>query len=308
MDYSQCSLYGLREIAELEALLKTDLHNYSYSGNLWHQYHIELVDGRRIIESPNESLKFIQRQILSFLNELDYPQYLFSVKGRSFVDGVAIHIPTADHLIKIDIYKFFFSTGREKVFRFWKDKMNSSKTVANVLTNLTTLDLRRCTICEVVRFLDDNSLCKSHLGFGLPSSIALSYLCNIDMFEELERYSEENNFNLSVYVDDVILSRNSNIKRSDFDSVRKIVMDHGYKINKKSKYRNGNVPIVVTGLYLSKKGLGVPNEKQKEYSYLKTILANECVSSNDELRCKGLKEYISSIKRKNEEVNNRLHK
>ena len=248
MDFRACRLYGLNTVSELEELLETGLSPFTRSENLWRQYHIEQIDDSHIIESPNEKLKKSQRNLLSLLNELDFPVYLYSVRGRSFVDGTASHIGTANHIIKMDIHRFFLSTGREKVYRFWKDDMAVSKSVAAILTNLTTVDLRQCSLTNVVEALKQNNLCISHLGFGLPTSVVLSFLCNIDMFNKLEKFALTEEMVLSVFVDDIILSSHRNVTRQDYDLVRKIIMNHGYKINRKSKYQNGDKPIVVTGL------------------------------------------------------------
>lgn len=295
MDLKKSRLFGLSSLSELEELLGIGLSQFYRSENLWRQYHIQLVEGVRIIEAPNNKLKQVQRLILSLLYELDYPDYLYSVRGRSFVDGTASHIRTANHIIKMDIHKFFLSTGREKVYRFWKETMQSSLDVAVVLTNLTTVDLRFCSITEVTEFLKKNRLCMSHLGFGVPTSIVLSFLCNLDMFTELEQIALKNEMTLSVFVDDIVLSGEKNINRTDFDSVRTAIMGHGYKINRKSKYQNSNQPIVVTGLYLSRKGLGVPNNKQKEFIELTNCMSVDSENNSNEKRSQGLRNYISSI-------------
>lgn len=288
----------MSSLSELSELLGSDISQFVRSEYLWRQYHIEF-DGTHIIEGPSNTVKQIQRTILSFLYELDYPDYVYSVRGRSFVDGTASHINTANHVIKMDIYKFFLSTGREKVYRFWKDTMNTSATVAAVLTNLTTVDLRKCSLSDVTEFLRQNRLCISHLGFGLPTSIVLSFLCNMDMFEELEEYALNNRMILSVFVDDIILSAEKNVTRADFDLVKRIIMDHGYKINKKSKYRNGDEPIAVTGLFLSRKGMGVPNRKQKEYVEFAKYLSFEPDDNEMNMKYQGLKGYISSVRKVN---------
>ena len=295
MDFKKSRLFGLNSLSDLETLLGSDLSKFSRSENLWRQYQIQLVDDTRIIEAPNNRLKEIQRSILSFLYELEYPDYLYSVRGRSFVEGTASHIRTADHIIKMDIHKFFLSTGREKVYRFWKEMMRTSSLVAAVLTNLTTVDLRNCSLTNVTEFLENNRLCMSHLGFGLPTSIVLSFVCNLNMFTELEQFALRNSMTLSVFVDDIVLSGEKNITRGDFDSVRKVIMDHGYKINKKSKYQNGDKPIVVTGLYLSRKGLGVPNNKQKEFIELANNASVDAECNPDGKRSQGLGSYISSV-------------
>ena len=76
-------------------------------------------------------------------------------------------------------------------------------------------------------------------------------------------------------------------------------MDHGYKINKKSKYQNGDKPIVVTGLYLSRKGLGVPNNRQKEFLELVKNASVNAECNLDGKRSQGLGSYISSVMKVN---------
>ena len=45
------------------------------------------------------------------------------------------------YLFKIDISKFFPNIGRNKVYNFYLKKLNTSPDVANILTNLSTINL-----------------------------------------------------------------------------------------------------------------------------------------------------------------------
>ena len=52
---------------------------------------------------------------------------------------------------------------------------------------------------------------KNHLPSGTPTSQILSYLANLDMFDEIMNYCKEHNLLCSIYVDDITLSTNRKI-------------------------------------------------------------------------------------------------
>ena len=52
---------------------------------------------------------------------------------------------------------------------------------------------------------------KNYLPSGTPTSQILSYLANLDMFDEIINYYKEHNLLCSIYVDDITLSTNRKI-------------------------------------------------------------------------------------------------
>ena len=292
MDFENCRLYGIETIEELSILLESDLSEFQSSINLWRQYNIRLYNSR-VIESPSMRIKEIQKRILALLYKIPFPDYVYSVPGKSAKDAASLHKETSLHLIVTDISKFFMSTGREKVYRFWLQEMKMSLAVANVMANLTTMDLRKCPIGNVTQFISDNSLCVCHLGTGFPSSNLLAFLCNHTMYEELFSYCETHSLKMSVFVDDIIISSQRAVSRKEFDELKKIINEHGYKVNiKKTRIYNNVNPKMVLGLLLYNGKVVVPNKKHLEAFEKKKQLEKE--SSDEKLRNSylGLVNYI----------------
>lgn len=82
--------------------------------------------------------------------------------------------------------------------------MNCSSDVAEILTNLTTIDLGKAKMHnrdDVLLFLESKNVsCHNHLIFGAPTGQIMSYLVNCRMFDEMQALADNNHAVMTVYV------------------------------------------------------------------------------------------------------------
>ena len=263
MNFNQCPLYSLKSKKTLMVLLEIKNKNFLKQDYIVKQVfpRIDNLPKGRLIEAPSRELKRIQTKIKNFLNCLEFPQIVFSgVKKRSYVDNAKMHLGTGTRrLYKIDLTAFFPTISRNTVYDFFTKDLNCSPDVASILTNLTTIDLKKCTgtdLQPIYEFLDKKGVaCYNHLISGSPCSQVLSYLVNRPMFNELEDYAKSNNATMTIYVDDVTFSSESRLSSVFKEKVISITEKYGYKISeKKVKYYTKSYPKLITGVIIGKDG------------------------------------------------------
>ena len=191
MKYSDCPLYGLQSKKMLKRLLHIEDSKFTkqdYIASLVSPY-IDKTGKPRLIEPPHKDLKTIQKRLKNLLGTIVVPNNIFSgIKGRSYADNAKMHAGShSRNLFKIDLTAFFPSISRETVYNFFYHDMTCSSDVAEILTNLTTIDLEKARIhdCnEVLLFLESKKVsCHNHLISGAPTSQIMSYLVNHHMFD-----------------------------------------------------------------------------------------------------------------------------
>lgn len=283
MKYTDCPLYGIQS----KKILKYILH--IKNEDLLKQERVVLmispyVDRSkkpRLIEPPQAELKAVQKRIKTLLGKIEVPDNVFSgIKGRSYSDNARLHLGEGTrNLYKIDLTAFFPSISRETVYHFFFEDLCCSPDVAEILTNLTTVDLEKLNqknLSEVYAFLADKGVkCHNHLISGAPTSQILSYLVNHKMFDELQALSNRHNATMTVYVDDVVFSSEHKISSEFRKSVLALIRKHNYQVStKKVKGYSRAYPKLVTGVIINREGKAtVKNSLRKkivvEYEYLR---------------------------------------
>lgn len=304
MNYKKCLLYGLKSKKKLKELLHIKRNVYCKGSfvNCKVKPYIDTKIKPRIIEAPDKDLQVIQRRILRFLQNLGVPDYVFSgVKKRSYIDNAKKHSGNL-YLYKTDISAFFPSITRNKVYNFYINKLKVSPDVANILTNFSTLNLNlkrqsSSNMKKVNQFLDNKNIkIRNHLITGSPLSCILSYLANVDMFEEIYNLSQKYNIDMTLYVDDLVFSANKKIPLSFKKSVLNIVISHGYQISQhKCKSYNRIAIKKVTGVVLDKKGeMKIPNSLMlKIHDYLLDYQNGDKTKLSNLLGCLGIANRIN---------------
>jgi len=263
LTYNKCPLYSLNSKKMLSYLLKIPSKQYfsqDFIAKKIHPY-IEINDigKKRLIEPPDEDIKNIQTRIKNCLSMIEVPEYVFSgIKRRSYVDNARLHIGKK-YIYKTDLTAFFPSTQREKVYSFFRYKLATSSDVADILTNYTTinLDIAACDdIAQINNFLNVKGVAvRNHLISGAPTSQILSYLANVDMFDQLYSLSEKNNMTMTVYVDDVTFSSPYFISYRIRKQILNIFNKNGFQVsNQKVKFYAKAYPKLVTGVIINSKG------------------------------------------------------
>ena len=298
MDFKESKLFGISDLNKLKNLLESDLVEYKSTKNIhWNHYHFRIINkGKRLVEEPDKELKKIQRRIIYLLKEITIPHYLHSCKGRSCITNVEAHKDTPHKIIKLDISKFYPSTSRDKVYKFWKNDMNMSGEVANLVTNITTITIFKNN--KISKFLSDNKIeTYSHLPTGSPSSPLLSFLANKNMFLSIFHEVTKYGGTLSIYADDITVSGVNNTKIV-YSSIRNILFSNGYLAsNKKSCIKTNNKGIEITGIILREDGnLLAPNRINKK---IKDIQQSSDNNDKKQSTIKGIKQFQRQINRVN---------
>ncbi|HVS90159.1 MAG TPA: reverse transcriptase family protein [Candidatus Acidoferrum sp.] len=143
----------------------------------------------RIIDNPDEHLKFIQRKInQTLLKTVALPQYICGgVSGKTILDNVYIHLG-ASVLVKVDIKNFFREITNIQVYRVWRELLGWSPKVAGLLTRLTTF--------------------QRHLPQGAPTSTYLANLVLYYLYGPVRKHCEQRGVVYSTWVDDLAFSGN----------------------------------------------------------------------------------------------------
>ena len=250
----------------------------------------------RLIEPPHEELKIIQKQIKNCLGQIIVPDNVFSgVKGKSYADNARFHIGNnRRNLYKIDLTAFFPSIARDTVYHFFAEDLLCSPDVAQLLTDLTTIDLGKSSaknIDEIYEFLKRKNVSSyNHLISGAPTSQMLSYLVNHRMFDEMQKLADDNGITMTVYVDDVTFSSENRISKNFRDKIIAIIQKYNYQISRKKVKRYTKLyPKLVTGVIIDTTGNPVLKNSMRQ----KIILAYNDLKTNPEnadlrMRLRGL--------------------
>ena len=303
MDYRASELFGISSIEELQILLDANLNEYKSEKNIfWNHYFCKVIKGKRLIEAPGDNLKKLQRRIHCYLKVIDTPSYIHSCKGKSSITNASTHRNNITKIIKLDISKFFPSTSRDKVYKFWKNDMKMSGEVANIMTNITTISIPpRSKICN---FLSEHGIeTLNHLPTGCPTSSLLSFLVNAKMYEEIYQVVKDHDGIISIYADDITIS-GINMASEVYYKIRFILFSYGYRAsNSKSHIETNKEKTNITGVIIRDGGkLLVPNKTNKKIKDVKTSTEGKEKQSSI---IKGVKQYQKQINIANNEYSQR---
>lgn len=293
MDYTKSKLYNLICIEALQDLLECNLDNYRHPNTIFrNNYRCFINERKRLLEIPNGQLKEIQRKINKLLSTIQIPNYIHNSKGKSNITNALVHKDTLSKIAKLDIIKFFPSTSRDKVYKFWKNKMNMSGCVANIITNLTTITIPNES--SIINFLTKNEInTYSHLPTGSPTSPLLSFLVNSDMFEEIYEVVKKYDGKISIFADDITVSGATKI-HNVYYKIRSILFSNGYRVsNIKSHIHIYNKKIIITGVQIcNNNDIRVPNYINKK---LKDLKKTKIATKQNDMIIKGIKNYQKQV-------------
>ena len=125
----------------------------------------------------------------------------------------------------------------------------------------------------------------NHLPSGTPTSQILSYLANMDMFDEIIEYTNRHKLKCTIYVDDITISSEKRyITEKEESEIKNIIRRNRQKLSKEKTIRYGvNEYKKVTGFVISPNNkLVIPNKiKSKIKGQAKFIRKKEI-----DLHCK----------------------
>ncbi len=263
INFKNCELYKIKRKRDLYYRLRVTEKDVALILN---KYKVYINDKNRLLENPNYELKQLQRKLLRKLYAIEFPTYVFSgVKGKSAYDNAIQHL-NSEYMLKLDMSKFFPNTHRNKIYNFFLKKLKMAPDVAKICTDITTINYKDKNVYiedGVYDYMKAKHIkIKNHLPSGTPTSQILSYLANLDMFDEIINYCKEHNLLCSIYVDDITLSTNRKISFEEEKQLKAIIKKHGQKISKGKTIRyDNNEYKKITGFVISPQHqLVVPNK------------------------------------------------
>lgn len=295
MDFKNCELYRIKRKRDLFILLHIDESKLIYEIN---KYRVCIKDKKRLLEKPSEELKKIQRIMLNKLYQLNFPEYVFSgVKGRSAFSNAIYHI-NCKYMLKLDMSKFFPNTHRNKLYEFFKEKLKMSPDVASICTDIVTVNYNKENVViedEVYEFLKLKKIKNTnHLPSGTPTSQILSYLANIDMFDEIIEYTNKHKLQCTIYVDDITISSKSrNITKKEESEIKNIIRKHNHKLSKGKTIRyKANEYKKVTGFVISSNiKLVIPNKIKSKIKNQTKFIRKKKIDSHSKNSLIGLTNF-----------------
>lgn len=244
--------------------------------------------GARLIESPKEQLREIQRKILrELLNRVPVHTAAHGcVRDRSAITGASGHAGAAI-LIHLDLRDFFSSIPAGRVHALFHT-LGYSHAVSRYLTGLTT----HCSHPAIFRAAPHTGyltpeqrmqwprqarkLLSRHLPQGAPTSPALANLCAWRLDERIGGAAEACNGHYTRYVDDIALSLpEASVPHAQRVSLmlQTIILEEGFEPHpRKTRVMPQAQAQRLTGLVVNAR----PNLPRREYDTLKAILTN-CV-------------------------------
>ena len=272
MKFENCELYNVKRKRDLFAILNIDKNKLNEE---LYKYRVCIKNEKRLLEKPSEELKKIQRNILNKLYQLSFPEYVFSgIKGRSAFENAVYHIK-CKYMLKLDMSKFFPNTYRNSIYDFFKNKLRMSSDVALICTDIVTVNYNKKNVSIEDGLYDFLRLKKikniNHLPSGTPTSQILSYLANIDMFDEIIEYTNKHKLQCTIYVDDITISSMTRyISRKEEAEIKQIIRKHKQNLSKGKTIRYGvNEYKKVTGFVIA------PNHKLVIPNKIKSKIKNQ---------------------------------
>ena len=232
------------------------------------EYYYCFLQGKREIQTPIKLLYDIHNRIASLLARITLPDYLYSgIKNRSYIDNAKAHLNN-NVVFTTDIEAFFPSTTRTMLFWFFKEKLNGSYELANILADLCSID--------------------DHLPTGSQISMPLAYWVNAAMFDELYDLAQQHHLTMTVYVDDITFS-GKQIPKGFKYQIKQIIKKHKHQIKtEKTKLYCGQSVKEITGLILNDDKLLPPNRKFKKLHQYLTDWAEIIKTPNNKIQVETL--------------------
>ena len=224
----------LADVKRLERTVRDErLRNYRYS---W----IPRRGGAppRLIESPKQRLKEIQRGLLRLILEEIPPHDAAHgfVRGRSARTHAQAHVGKRV-VLRLDLEDFFASVQAPRIYGIFRTA-GYPESVAHSLTALVTNAVPAHVLAELPPSPDPaqwrmkNRLRDSHLPQGAPTSPALANLCAFRLDVRLAGLARSLGATYTRYADDMVFSGDHRLKRAA-PLVGQIAAAEGFRVNER---------------------------------------------------------------------------
>jgi RNA-directed DNA polymerase len=224
--------------------------------------------GFRVIQTPDDELKYLQRWILNNILE-KIPSHT-SCKGfdkdTSIRQNAEVHL-NKEAILKIDLLRFYDTINERRIYGIFK--------AIGYHPNLAVSFAKLCTIIPDKLFLSSfkkteqalkNKLLERPDGVlpqGGPCSPKLSNLVTISLDKRLDKLALKNNLSYSRYADDLTFSGNKDSLLKIKKTVYRIVREEKFFVNHtKTKILVKGNPFFVTGLSVNNNHVTIPKRRK----------------------------------------------
>ncbi|MBC70828.1 MAG: hypothetical protein CMH47_00805 [Muricauda sp.] len=222
--------------------------------------------GYRIILSPNNELKYLQKWIL--INILEKIPSHKSCQGfdknKSIKKNAEIHIGS-ECILKIDLLRFYDSINEKRVYGIFKS-LGYHKNLAVSMAKICTVEVKENFLKAFTKNESDlkNKISSQKEGIlpqGAPSSPKLSNLILRRLDQRLHCLAKKNGINYSRYADDLTFSGKEEKLKELKKIIYMIIKDENFFINygKTNFLKRGN-RFFVTGLSVHNEKVTVPKK------------------------------------------------
>jgi Reverse transcriptase (RNA-dependent DNA polymerase) len=224
----------------------------------------EIKNGKaREIQQPIGQLAAVHKRIADLLARVELPDFLYSRKGRSYIDNALQHRGSLP-LIKTDIHKFYPSTTWQMVYDFFIFDCECASDVAHQLSDLCCYQ-------------------QKHVPTGSPLSGYLAYFASRHMFDEVASIAKKRGCVMTAYVDDITVSGQGATKEL-LGIIRRSISEHGLKTKqKKSLTYAATAAKSVTGIVIAGSSIRLPNKRHQKIMEARKALASAAPSTKDKV-------------------------
>jgi RNA-directed DNA polymerase len=229
--------------------------------------------GYRVIQTPNDELKYLQRWVLKNILE-NIPSHN-SCKGfdkkTSINENAKLHLGS-EALLKIDLLRFFDSINEKRVYGIFRS--------IGYHPNLAVSMAKLCTIVPDGNFLSSfkkketplkNLIIDRNEGIlaqGSPTSPKLSNLILRNLDKRFKGLSDKYDLKYSRYADDLTFSGNLVQLKKIKKIVYRIIKNESLFVNYgKTKFIKRGGQFLVTGINVQGKSTMVSNKKKNEVEH-----------------------------------------
>jgi RNA-directed DNA polymerase len=229
--------------------------------------------GFRVIQTPNDELKYLQRWILK--NILEKVPSHDSCKGfdkdTSIKQNADTHLKS-EALLKLDLLRFYDSINERRIYGIFKG-LGYHPNLAVSLAKLCTITPNEMFISSFRKKeneLKEYILSKNEgiLAQGSPTSPKLSNLITINLDKRLTGLANKNGLKYSRYADDLTFSGNFKQLQKIKKVIYRVIKEEALFANhSKTKFVKLGGKFLVTGLNVQNDNSTVPRKKKKEIEH-----------------------------------------
>ncbi len=259
-------------VANLLSLLKVTKEECIIAIDKGYRRYKKYKDGKyRWIEEPNTKLADIQRKLLDIMRDsLICPPYCMAgFKGQNNLKNAEKHRLKRE-VLTLDISHYFPNTKAKYIRKFFADTFCASGEVLELLVQLTTYN--------------------GYLPTGAATSTLLSFFAHKEIFNSIYKKMQEQDIDMTVYVDDITLSTHKHIGNWVIKYINNALKTHGLYLKKSKTKRFSFKHAVVTGVHIAQS-----SKMSAPYSVGHSVIKALRTKELSEMSAEELKSIIAKI-------------